>query len=57
MLASSMLRDEDGDEAHEFFEENDQGKVVPVTRNLNPQVRCSLSHQPPCNQVSDIAHK
>lgn len=35
--AGSMLLDEDGDEAHEFFEENDQGKVVPVTRNLTPQ--------------------
>ena len=40
-LRRSMLLDEDGDEAHEFFEENEQGKVVSVTRNLSPQVCCA----------------
>jgi hypothetical protein len=34
----SMLVDEDGDTAHEFYEENAEGRLVPVESGLRPQV-------------------
>jgi hypothetical protein len=37
-IPRSMFFDEDGDLAHEFYGENDKGKMCRILENLRPQV-------------------
>lgn len=36
-----MYMDEDGDLAHEFYREDESGKLVRVDTGLRPQVHCA----------------